>query len=856
LNYQGVTGDKEYLMIRWWNQNGWFGWMAVAVFVTVSACSGYSVYDPHNMGTNGYGGKADRVDPTRTFEVLFNEPHCDVCTGDDKNYLKAHSSITGRVIQLLDEARNQVDIAQFTWSVREIEDAVLRAHQRGVRVRIAMNAAQAQGDTVSTRLKSAGVDLRFRTGRAVPNSGYDGLQHAKFMVVDGNTLLTGSNNWSSTGTSFNEENTVVLRGLTNDAILSGFRCHFEAIWADKPDDAVRCSNSEATFTPGTPAIKLIKEALRTADSTVDVAMHHLLFGDLIKELAKCSERGVRVRVVLNLADRQELAGSAWNRLLSSGAQIRFKQNNADLYQLMHHKLVIVDDEVLVNGSGNWSGSAFFNNYENFVRYTDPRVVTPFVSMYRRIWQWSLTAESADKGWTAAQQDAESTHVFFGNLHAHFESHDDHHGMLDDGRMVHLDHSGGEVTALSGEDGARYAYEYAREKGQMDFLALSPHCADDEVVDPSQANMSREGYEQLMDTAANVTSESFGSFVAIPAVEWSTNSTGNHVNIFGTSTLAKVLRGRFDLLYDEFLPERVMDGEKPLIQFNHPRTFQRYESEELNGNWDQVFDVNLTQIPKNGQRTKKFNDFGLDDYPPLNAARDGWILGQSLPDPSVVAATLANIEAAARPYLRLMEVTVGRGKEIGHENHQNPSLVDDGEGGVERFTRVHADWDYYLMHGFKTAPTAPHDNHFANWGTGHSSRTAVIAPSLDEGALLAAMDRRAVYASEDENLAIRMYADQRVPMGQSHTTLDGQVTLNVHLSDPDYIGTYEVRVYRGMPRSNEWIKATQTLTNVPADQWVDISVELSLSGEHVVYLEILEVDANRMAWTAPIWVTKL
>jgi len=842
-------------MVRWWSQNGRIAWIAVVLLIGASACAEFAIYDPHGNSGNGLGGKADRIDHTRSFEVLFNQPFCDVCTADEKSYLKTNSSITARVIQLLDGAHEQVDIAQFTWSVREIEAAVLRAHQRGVRVRIAMNESQGQGDTVSTRLKAAGVDVRFRAGRAVPSKGYSGLQHAKFMVVDRTTLLTGSNNWSSTGTSFNEENTIVLRGQSNDAILTGFRCHFESIWNDRVDDAVSCSNSEATFTPGTPAIKLLKEALRSAENTVDVAMHHLLFGDLIKELAKCAERGVRVRVLLNLADQHEVKGSAWNRLLAAGVQLRFKQNNDALYQIMHHKLAIVDDRVLLNGSGNWSGSAFFNNYENFVRYTDPRVVEPFVSMYRRVWQWSLSTESVDKGYTAAQQDAAENHVFFGNLHAHFESHDEH-GLLDDGQMVHLDHHGMEVPALNAADGARYAYEYARERGQMDFLALSPHCADDEVVDPSQANMTREGYEDLMDTAANVTSESFGSFVALAAAEWSTNSTGNHVNIFGSSVLSKVLRGRFDLFYDDFLAERVMDGETPLIQFNHPRTFQRHSPEELNGNWDQVFGVNLLQIPKAGQRTKKFNDFGLDDYPPLNAVREQWISGQTLPDMNVVAATLANVEQASRPYLRLMEVTAGRGKEIGHENRQNPSLMDDGQGGVERFTRVHSDWDYYLMNGFKTAPTAPHDNHYANWGTGHSSRTAIIAPTLDERALLSAMDQRAVYASEDENLTIRVYADQRIPMGQSHTTLSGQVTLNVHLSDPDYTGSYEIRVYRGMPRTQSWIERAETWDHVQADHWVDLPLSLNTSGEHVVYLEVFEVDANRMAWTAPFWITKL
>src|SRR5205085_8754000 len=105
--------------------------------------------------------------------------------------------------------------------------------------------------------------------------------------------------------------------------------------------------------------------------------------------------------------------------------------------------------------------------------------------------------------------------------------------------------------------------------------------------------------------------------------------------------------------------------------------------------------------------------------------------------------------------------------------------------------VHSDWDYYLLHGFRLAPTAPHDNHFANWGTGHSSRTGVIATALTEAALLDAIDARAVFASEDEELQLRMYADGRVPMGAKLVTRGATAKLDVFLADANYTGNFDV-----------------------------------------------------------------
>ncbi|MBA2539047.1 MAG: hypothetical protein H0V17_05380 [Deltaproteobacteria bacterium] len=785
----------------------------------------------------------------------MTEPFCDVCTAADKAVLVERSPITKKIVALLDAAESSADIANFTFSVRTIEDAVVRAHSRGVIVRVAMDAGQEIGDTVATRLVAAGVDLRFVTGGGTPA----GLQHAKFMVVDQLTLATGSNNWSSTGTSINEESTIVIKSVDGDPLLGGFRCHFQAIWDRDPTAAGTCSNAEATFAPSSAPIKMIEEELRRSTKSIDVLMHHLVFDDLVKELAKAAERGVRVRVIVNATDRAEHAGAAWDRLFKAGGTIRYKQTAPELFQLMHHKLAIIDDRIVVNGSGNWSGSAFFKNFENFVRYRDPRIARPYRELYARLWMWSLSGDSLDAGKTAARQHADETRVFFGNLHAHYPA-DAAGAALDDGKPLKMDASGTMVPVDVGPtpaDAARFAYEYGRDEGGMDFLALTPHTCDDAAAEAGDnANMIPEQFDQLSLIAADITRTSAGSFVAIAGMEWSTNSSGNHVNVLGSKALAKIERGRFDLLYGEFLPGRELDGDLPRISMNHPRTFRGEGNTSLNGNWDQIFDINLRDITNNSDREKKFNDFGLDDFEPMKSELPRWISGELMPDRLVVDAGLAAIEEASRPYLRLTEVLVGRGNEIAHENRENASLVKNSTTGlIERFTRVHSDWDYYLLHGFKTAPTAPHDNHFANWGTGHSTRTAIIADKLSEGALLAAIDQRLVYASEDEQLAVRLYANGRVPMGGTLTTRETTATLEVFLADTDYTGTYDVVVWSGTIGGTATREA-QRHDALAGGTWHTLTIDLATAGEHFFYLEVTEPSPDRKAWTAPIWIDRL
>jgi phosphatidylserine/phosphatidylglycerophosphate/cardiolipin synthase-like enzyme len=202
---------------------------------------------------------------------------------------------------------------------------------------------------------------------------------------------------------------------------------FLATW-DRATDEVR-------FSPGSGPFALIRDAIRGAERSVDVLMHHLLFDNAITLLAQTAERGVRVRVVINATDLGTLSGPRWRRFFEAGGEVRYKRTNPAQFQLMHHKLVIVDDAVLVNGSGNWSGSAFFNNFEFYLRWDRPDVVAPFVALFDRLWRWSLTPASLKDNISPARQEASELHHYFGNLHAHYHLKDDDGRWLDDGEPV-------------------------------------------------------------------------------------------------------------------------------------------------------------------------------------------------------------------------------------------------------------------------------------------------------------------------------------------------------------------------------------------------------------------------------------
>lgn len=67
---------------------------------------------------------------------------------------------------------------------------------------------------------------------------------------------------------------------------------------------------------------------------------------------------------------------------------------------MHHKFVIVDEEILITGSTNWTMSAFFGNFENILVTNQSSLVGPFLKEFDRMWhafRFLLECKSEDNG---------------------------------------------------------------------------------------------------------------------------------------------------------------------------------------------------------------------------------------------------------------------------------------------------------------------------------------------------------------------------------------------------------------------------------------------------------------------------
>jgi phosphatidylserine/phosphatidylglycerophosphate/cardiolipin synthase-like enzyme len=147
------------------------------------------------------------------------------------------ASHLARAAEIIDGAEHTIDIAMYSMSDYGILNALERALQRGVSIRMIFEPARdersAPEGTWSARLESTGIDVRY----------INKIMHHKFAIVDGprddmeraytGVLMTGSGNWSNSAGTRYDENTAFIRG--SGELLLLFQREFNLLWENSRD---------------------------------------------------------------------------------------------------------------------------------------------------------------------------------------------------------------------------------------------------------------------------------------------------------------------------------------------------------------------------------------------------------------------------------------------------------------------------------------------------------------------------------------------------------------------------------------------------------------------------------------------
>lgn len=360
-------------------------------------------------------------------------------------------------------------------------------------------------------------------------------------------------------------------------------------------------------------------------------------------------------------------------------------------------------------------------------------------------------------------------AFFGNLHSH-------------------------TSYSDGSGTPREAFQYARNTAGIHFLALTEHnhseAAGNDGISISTNNALYKGADanSLISAARSLSQD--GQFIALYGQEFSTISSGNHVNVFDIGEVINVQKGRFDLLLDFLRTNRDSSNQPAVVMLNHP-------------------EESLTVLSK---------EYGLDDF----------------------GGNINNWMTRMGTHARLIQLINGPG--MSGNTNANPARPKE-----EAYLK-------FLNLGYKLAPTADQDNHKTNWGNATTARTGAIMTTLTKANLIGALRSRHVYATEDPNLSIIMRVNNRLcgdvisPMPAA-----GELSIRYEITDADEPDAeYEIQVWRDAVGGSLARMVSSVRVDGGSGTVEDVAFSGEAQFFFFKIIQRNESGDEDRVWTAPVW----
>ncbi|MCW2653073.1 MAG: cardiolipin synthase [Mycobacterium sp.] len=299
------------------------------------------------------------------------------------------------VLDAINGATRSLRIKMFVFSHPELLSAVIRAQQRGVKVRVMLNPARRDGeaDNEETRatLTEAGVDV------LDSNPAFE-LTHEKSMVVDDAQAFVESLNWETE--NFTETRDYAVVTSRDFEVREVIDC-FEADW------------SRQSFDPGERAhlIWCPTNGRNRLAAFIDSADHFLFIQNeryqdaiIIERLVRAAGRGVKIHVMARpphtLKADKLLEGVGGLRILDDvGAKIHTLK-----HLKLHAKMILADGVRGIVGSINLAPGSFDERRELAIEVHEDDVTERLHNVARQDWENSHALDLSDDGLRADLQD--------------------------------------------------------------------------------------------------------------------------------------------------------------------------------------------------------------------------------------------------------------------------------------------------------------------------------------------------------------------------------------------------------------------------------------------------------------------
>ncbi len=146
--------------------------------------------------------------------TAYAEPPIEVAFSPD-------AGATELVVKAISEAKHSLRVAAYSFTSKPIAEALIAAHKRGIDVQVVLDKSNNRDKyTAATFLANMGIPTRIDSRYAI--------MHSKYIVIDDDTVETGSFNYTKAAENHNAENVIVIRN--NHDIAKAYSQNWQGLW--------------------------------------------------------------------------------------------------------------------------------------------------------------------------------------------------------------------------------------------------------------------------------------------------------------------------------------------------------------------------------------------------------------------------------------------------------------------------------------------------------------------------------------------------------------------------------------------------------------------------------------------------
>jgi len=298
------------------------------------------------------------------------------------------------ILDAIHGAKESIRVKMFVFSDPSLLQAVIAAHQRGVKVRVMLNPERRDGekenDESRITLTEAGVEV-------LDSNPYFDLTHEKSMVIDDRMAFVESLNWETKNLTVTRDYAIVT--THKHEVEEVMEC-FDADWKREHFDAGDHSH----------LIWCIGNGRQRLGQLIDEAKHSLWLQNeryqdptIIEHLVRANQRGVKIHIMARpphkLKKEKLIEGVSGLRVLEDiGVKIHKLQHIK-----LHAKLLLADDERAIIGSINLAPGSFDSRRELAIEVRDEHILDRLLKTIRHDWENSKKLDLSDEGLMAELQ---------------------------------------------------------------------------------------------------------------------------------------------------------------------------------------------------------------------------------------------------------------------------------------------------------------------------------------------------------------------------------------------------------------------------------------------------------------------